>query len=106
MTPSTNVLQIQPMLKSKAAHSIQKMASDFGEGNIDINNRYIPHLKCYISAVSYAILSNLDQLKFDNTNSNGAIAAAESTNERTYSNINNPAINDVTRVNNFVQQVR
>ena len=44
MTPSTNVLQIQPMLKSKAAHSIQKMASDFGEGNIDINNRYIPHL--------------------------------------------------------------
>jgi hypothetical protein len=32
---STNVLQIQPMLKNKA-HLMQKMASDSSEGNIDI----------------------------------------------------------------------
>ena len=80
---------------------MQKTASDFG-GKIDIKYyRYINVM--IVLALWYVILSNLDKLRFDNSIRD--IDPVESTNASTYPNMNNPAINDVTRVNNFVQQV-
>ena len=55
---------------------------------------------------SDAIISPLDQFKFTNSHGDVTSDRGECANERNPSNMSNPAINDVTRVNNFVQQVR